>query len=107
VRDFIHVTDVAAANVTAVAELGSGDRYAGGLRAFNVASGEPHTIGEMASVLAAAYGGPESVVTGEFRAGDVRHVVASPQRAQAELGFKAEIPFAAGITEFARAPLRD
>ena len=61
----------------------------------------------MASVLAAAYGGPESVVTGEFRAGDVRHVVASPQRAQAELGFKAGIPFAAGITEFARAPLRD
>ena len=61
----------------------------------------------MASALAAAFGGPEPVVTGEFRAGDVRHVVASPQRAQMELGFKAEIPFAAGVAEFARAPLRD
>jgi dTDP-L-rhamnose 4-epimerase len=107
VRDFIHVADVAAANVAAVAELGSGDRYTGGLRAFNIASGEPHTIGEMASVLAAAYGGPEPTVTGKFRAGDVRHIVASPDRARSELGFKAEIPFVTGITEFAAAPLRD
>jgi dTDP-L-rhamnose 4-epimerase len=46
------------------------------------------------------------VVTGEFRLGDVRHVVASPARATAELGFTAEIDLAAGVTEFAHAPLR-
>ena len=50
----------------------------GRLRAYNVASGEPHTIGEMAGALATAFGGPAPVVTGEFRIGDVRHVVASP-----------------------------
>jgi dTDP-L-rhamnose 4-epimerase len=45
-------------------------------------------------------------VTGEFRAGDVRHVVASPARAAAELGFTAQIPFATGMKDFATAPLR-
>jgi dTDP-L-rhamnose 4-epimerase len=63
-------------------------------------------VGELAASLAAEYGGPPPVVTGEFRAGDVRHVVASPQRAQRELGFHARVDFAEGISEFARAPLR-
>lgn len=97
-RDFVHVRDVAAANLAAL------DRPAPG--AFNVASGEPHTVREMAQALAAAFGGPEPVVTGEFRLGDVRHVVASPARARQELGFRAQVPFAAGMREFAAAPLR-
>jgi dTDP-L-rhamnose 4-epimerase len=46
------------------------------------------------------------VVTGEFRLGDVRHVVASPARAEAELGFRAGVDPAGGIREFAHAPLR-
>ncbi|HEU5418772.1 MAG TPA: NAD-dependent epimerase/dehydratase family protein [Streptosporangiaceae bacterium] len=100
-RDFVHVTDVAAASLAAL-EAGR----SGTLRAYNVASGEPHTIGEMAAALATAFGGPAPVVTGEFRLGDVRHVVASPELAAAELGFRARTPFAAGITEFATAPLR-
>ena len=62
----------------------------------------------MASALCAAFGpqAPSPVVTGEYRLGDVRHVVASPQRAADVLGFEARIPFAAGIAEFAHAPLR-
>lgn len=71
------------------------------LRAYNVASGEPHTIEEMAIALAKAYGGPQPTVTGEYRLGDVRHIVASPERAAAELGFRASISFADGMAEFA------
>jgi len=100
-RDFVHVRDVAQANVLA---LGGGS--AGELRAYNIASGVPHTVGDLARELAAACDGPEPVVTGRYRLGDVRHVVASPQRAADELGFTARIGFSEGIQEFATAALR-
>ncbi|MGA8116171.1 MAG: NAD-dependent epimerase/dehydratase family protein, partial [Actinocatenispora sp.] len=70
-RDFVHVRDVAAANLAALAGTADG----AGFRAFNVASGDPRTVGDMASALAGAFGGPEPVVTGGYRLGDVRHVV--------------------------------
>jgi len=104
-RNFVDVADVAAANVAAI------DR-AGGLRAFNVASGEPHSVGEMAEALAAAFDlRPGSLawpeVTGRYRLGDVRHVFASTTRAANELGCRAVVPFAEGMRRFARAELRD
>ncbi|MFI6604139.1 NAD-dependent epimerase/dehydratase family protein [Nonomuraea sp. NPDC050536] len=99
-RDFVHVRDVARANLAA-----AGAGAPGRLVAYNVASGTPHTVGEMAAALAAARGGPEPVVTGEYRLGDVRHIVASPALARAELGFAAEIGFETGMKEFATAPL--
>ena len=105
-RDFIHVRDVAQANLLALSAV-SGDARDGTLRCYNVASGEPHTVGEMASALADAFGRIEPVVTGEYRLGDVRHIVASPEGAARDLGFRAQTPFAAGIAEFARAPLRE
>jgi dTDP-L-rhamnose 4-epimerase len=105
-RDFVHVRDVADANVLALAA--TGERVpAGALRAYNVASGTPHTVGEMARALAGAFrGGLEPKVTGEYRLGDVRHVVASPQAAARELGYRARIPFEDGMREFATAKLR-
>ena len=123
-RDFVHVRDVARANLLAleavdravrgeaadVAVAGPDMRraVAGGLRCYNVASGEPHTVGEMAATLAGAFGGGlEPVVTGDFRLGDVRHVVASPAAAAANLGFRAQTGFADGMTEFAHAALRE
>jgi hypothetical protein len=39
------------------------------------------------------------VVTGEYRLGDVRHVTASPELAAAELGFRAQREFDAGMKE--------
>jgi dTDP-L-rhamnose 4-epimerase len=100
-RDFVHVRDVARANRLA---LEAPDGLGG---AFNVASGEPRSVGELARELAAAIGGPEPLVTGEFRLGDVRHVFASVDLARRELGFEPQVPFAAGIAEFAAAPLRE
>jgi dTDP-L-rhamnose 4-epimerase len=104
-RDFVHVTDVARANAAALTDI-LGAHRPPGLTAYNIASGHPHTIGEMADALSMAFSGHAPVITGEFRAGDVRHVIASPQRARAELGFCAEVSFHSGMTEFAAAPLR-
>jgi dTDP-L-rhamnose 4-epimerase len=81
-RDFVHVRDVARANVLA---LTADEPYDG---ALNVASGVPTTVLELA---AAACAGTdlEPEVVGGGRPGDVRHVVASPERAAAVLGFRA------------------
>lgn len=100
-RDFVHVADVSAANVAA---LVAPDPFVG---ACNVASGVPHTVGELASVLAAAMDGPAPVVTGGYRLGDVRHVTASPALAADRLGFRAAVAFEDGIRAFATAPLRE
>ncbi|MFG3099180.1 NAD-dependent epimerase/dehydratase family protein [Streptomyces sp. NPDC048182] len=102
-RDFVHVRDVAAANVAALAA----ERPAGTLTAYNTGSGEPHTVGEMARALAHAHGGPEPVVTGGYRLGDVRHITADSARLRAELRWRPEVGFAAGMAEFARADLRE
>ncbi|WP_055489162.1 NAD(P)-dependent oxidoreductase [Streptomyces sp. TP-A0356] len=101
-RDFVHVRDVAAANVAAL-EAGSAG---GALTAYNTGSGEPHTVGGMARALASAYGGPEPIVTGEYRLGDVRHITADSSRLRSELGWKPEVGFEEGMREFARAGLR-
>ena len=100
-RDFVHVRDVARANVLA---LTSPEPLPG---AFNVASGTPRTVLDMADALARAFdGAPAPEVTGRWRGGDVRHVVASAQLAAERLGFRASEDFEAGMREFARAPLR-
>ena len=99
-RDFVHVRDVARANLLALlAPEPIPD-------VFNIASGEPRTIGELAAALAACTGGPAPEVVGGWRAGDVRHVVASPALAAERLGFRAEVSFTAGMAELATAPLR-
>ncbi|WLW51472.1 NAD-dependent epimerase/dehydratase family protein [Streptomyces sp. YU58] len=101
-RDFVHVRDVAAANVAALET----PAREGALTAYNTGSGEPHTVGEMARALAEAYGGPEPVVTGEYRLGDVRHITADSARLRADLGWKAEVGFEAGMREFANTGMR-
>lgn len=104
-RDFVHVVDVAAANVAALEALD--ERPEGTSRAYNTGSGEPHTVGEMARALAAAFGGPEPVVTGEYRLGDVRHITASSERLRRELGWKPTVGFTEGMARFAQERLRE
>lgn len=101
-RDFVHVADVARANLLALTrpEPASG--------AFNIASGTPRSVGDMATALAGATGGQLTpTVTGDYRLGDVRHVFASPDRAARELDYVARIGFGDGMREFATAELRD
>ena len=103
-RDFVHVVDVARANVLAVDAVL--DRPSESWSAFNVCSGRPVPIRRVAELLSEASVGPAPEVTGDYRAGDVRHVVASPALATSELGFTATITPDRGIPEFATAPLR-
>ncbi|WP_333769419.1 NAD-dependent epimerase/dehydratase family protein [Streptomyces sp. IBSBF 2435] len=103
-RDFIHVRDVAAANLLALEAVSAADP--GTFRAYNTGSGTPHTVGEMAAALAEACGGPPPRITGEYRLGDVRHITASSERLRTELGWRPRIPFADGVADFALAPQR-
>jgi dTDP-L-rhamnose 4-epimerase len=101
-RDFVHVADVARANLLALVTPLPADAHA-----LNVASGEPHTVGEMAAALCAGGGShlrPE--VTGRWRTGDVRHVFASPRRAADTIGFRAAVGFEEGMAELRTSPLR-
>jgi dTDP-L-rhamnose 4-epimerase len=94
-RDFIHVRDVAAATALAC------ENHRAGMRAFNVGSGTPRTVGEMATALAEALRGPTPVVTGHYRLGDVRHITADSSRLREEMGWSAQIDFADGMRDLA------
>jgi dTDP-L-rhamnose 4-epimerase len=99
-RDFVHVTDVARANHLALGR----DARPG---SYNVASGEPHSVLEMAEAIAAARpGAPAPQVVPRFRAGDVRHVFGSADAARSALGFSARVAFCDGMRAFATDPLR-
>jgi dTDP-L-rhamnose 4-epimerase len=94
-RDFVHVRDVAAATVTAC------EQHLSGVRAFNVGSGTPRTVGDMAHALAQALRGPVPVVTGQYRLGDVRHITADSSRLQREFDWRPKVDFVAGMAELA------
>jgi dTDP-L-rhamnose 4-epimerase len=103
VRDFVHVGDVAHANVLAIEQVAG---HPAGLTPYNIASGHTFTIGQMAAVLAEAADGRPPQVTGDYRRFDVRHVVASPTAAAEGLGFTAEIHPDVGLAQLATDPLR-
>jgi dTDP-L-rhamnose 4-epimerase len=100
-RDFVHVDDVAGANLAAVTT----DRD--GFTAANVCSGRPISILEVATALCEARSdATKPVITGQYRSGDVRHIVADPARAAAVLDFRASVDPRKGLRDFAFAPLR-
>ena len=104
-RDFVHVSDVARANVLALRAVT--ETAPGTFSAYNVCSGEPVSIGQVAGLVVDGTGAdlmPE--VTGGYRLGDVRHVVASPELASKDLGFFAAVSPIEGIPLLATAPLR-
>ncbi|XAS63792.1 NAD-dependent epimerase/dehydratase family protein [Micrococcaceae bacterium Sec5.8] len=102
-RSFIHVRDIAEANIAAAEFLSDG---AAGFRAYNVGADEVRTIGDVATALSMFSAGPAPVITGEYRLGDVRHVTASSALIKAELGWAPSVGFEEGMREFAAAPLR-
>ena len=99
-RDFVHVDDVAAANFAPIRS------DVDGFAAFNVCSGRPVSIMEVATRLGEVRDGAAPVVTGQYRRGDVRHIVADPANAADVLGFRAAVDWSDGLADFAFAPLR-
>ncbi len=94
-RDFVHVRDIA----TAV--LAAAEQPRAGFRAYNVGSGTPRTVGDLASELATALNGPTPQVTGQWRLGDVRHITADSSAIRRDLDWKPREDFAAGVRELA------
>ena len=96
-RDFVHVSDVARANVAALTAPG------GTQGAFNIATGRPRSVLDLACALATAFGpeAPAPQVTGAYRLGDVRHIFASPGRAHRVLRWEAGVSLEEGATGLA------
>ena len=91
-RDFVHVDDVAAAVVAATTV-----RLGDGLTPLNIGSGRTTTIGQLAAALTTAIGGPEPVITGRYRLGDVRHITADSRQAQHVLGWCPRVSLSEGV----------
>lgn len=95
-RDFVYVDDVAEATVRALLFEGEG-QYS-----LNVGAGVATTVIDVVKALSQAYGlTAEYNVTGNFRAGDIRHNFADVKGLERVLGFKPGWSFADGIGQFA------
>jgi dTDP-L-rhamnose 4-epimerase len=93
-RDFIDVRDIARCCVLGLERDGADGRT------LNVGTGVPTSINEVAGVIASGLGKEiEPEIRNEFRAGDIRHCYADTRLADELLGFRAEIPFEAGMRE--------
>lgn len=96
-RDFVHVDDVVAALMLGItSKVAANDT-------FNVGSGVATSIADVASMLSNAFGKTSnSVVTGQYRIGDIRHNVADISRIDTGLGFRPAVDLATGLGRFAR-----
>ena len=104
-RDFVHVSDVARANVLSIRQVAEAPDES--FTTYNVCSGRPITIKQVAGLVAEGTDtGLAPTVSGRYRLGDVRHIVASADKARVELGFEAAILPEQGLPAFATAPLR-
>jgi UDP-glucose-4-epimerase GalE len=88
VRDYTHVSDLAAAHVAALERLLSG----GASDSFNLGLGRGCSVLEILRAAERVTGRAIRSATRPRRAGDPATVVADPSRARAELGFEAEHP---------------
>jgi len=86
VRDYIHVSDLAAAHILALRAL---DR---GSRAYNLGNGRGFTVKEVIEVARQVTGHPIPALVGPRRPGDPTELVASSERIQRELGWRPRFP---------------
>ncbi|MCC2111564.1 MAG: UDP-glucose 4-epimerase GalE, partial [Hyphomicrobiales bacterium] len=84
IRDYIHVTDLAAAHVAALRLLLGGHR--GGI--FNLGTGTGHTVRQVLDAIEREAGRPVPAIVGNRRPGDPTALVADPSLARDVLGFE-------------------
>jgi len=87
VRDYIHVVDLAKGHVAALAKLDA----LGGCVALNLGTGRGVSVLELVEALGRAAGRKVPYQVVGRRAGDIAETWADPSRAQALLGWKAEL----------------
>lgn len=93
-RDFVSVYDVVQANLLALETDAA-------FRIYNVGTGIPTSVSDLARLLVELYGTNTScMVTGKYRVGDIRHCVADIRRIQHELGYEPKVPLKEGVSEF-------
>ncbi|GGK76846.1 UDP-glucose 4-epimerase GalE [Sphaerisporangium melleum] len=85
VRDYIHIDDLARAHLLALDACRPGEH-----KIYNLGSGTGFSVQEVISVCREVTGHPIPAVVGERRPGDPAVLVASSERIQRELGWKAE-----------------
>jgi len=92
-RDFVHVSDIAQANLRAM------DHDAADYEVLNVGTGRPTTVLQIASTLAKLLDVDiEPEITGKFRAGDIRHCYADIGKIQALLGYQPKVSLDSGMS---------
>ena len=96
-RDLTHVSDIVRANLLALDAPGVVGR------AINVGTGTPLAVADLATQLAHALGRVDLPpdITGEYRAGDVRHCWADDTVARTLLDYRAITDRRAGLSELA------
>jgi dTDP-L-rhamnose 4-epimerase len=105
-RDFIYIDDVVDATSLAI------DKHEANGQVFNVGTGVPVTVMEVANMLVSNYGINVPVqVTGNYRLGDIRHNYADISRIGRLLGFKPSFSFSDGLKKFtewvSRQPIKE
>jgi len=93
-RDFIHVSDIARACVSAL------ERDSADYLPVNVGTGQPTSIRQIAETLTDLYGGDvKPHITNEFRKGDIRHCYADTRRAKKLLGFESRLTYKHALSD--------
>jgi len=87
VRDYIHVEDLARAHLLALDALASGQLAAGRHHLYNLGNGAGFSVREVVEVVRAVTGHPVPVRVAPRRDGDPAELVASSDRARADLGW--------------------
>lgn len=95
-RDFVSVHDIVEANLLAMESTNAN------YEVFNVGTGRPTNILEIAQILIKLYGKDlKPVITNKYRAGDIRHCFADISKIKNKLGYKAKVEFEEGMKKLA------
>jgi dTDP-L-rhamnose 4-epimerase len=94
-RDFVYIDDVVEATWACLRP------QAQGVEALNVGSGERTSVAEVVAAIVDYFGSrSEVIVTGGFRAGDIRHNIADLSKARRLISYAPRWRFRDGLREF-------
>ncbi|MFH1641089.1 MAG: NAD-dependent epimerase/dehydratase family protein [Candidatus Omnitrophota bacterium] len=93
-RDFIYVSDIVEANILAMIRKEADYEF------FNIGTGVPRTILEVAKTVISFYGKTLTPrIINKFRAGDIRHCYADISKIRKKIGFSPKVSFSQGMKE--------